>query len=416
MAYLGLIIFLSSYTLIIFIYSLIMYFKYRPHYKPLYFQYDKNSPVVNVHDLYDEFKLKDNLSFFRIFFGSLILFPIRIPSGIFFFIAMNIQLKYHLKRLKNHDTDPEERKVIANIIQYWPKLLFYINGISIVDITMNDNSNEQKLNVDQKYNGLISEEVKDKTFYEKIYKKYLGDDYDFTDQKYSLIICNHVGFFEVLLNMIKRQSGFFAKKEIESYAFVGPIAKAMNCLFVNRESDEERAKLFKLLEQRQKDFYEGKILAPLVLFPEGTTTCGRNLLKFKKGAFYSLLPIKPELVKINQKDDFSCAVGSSHVVLNFFRSMAYFRHKLYFIDLPVIRPTEFMFEKYKDLGKEKWEIFAEVTRKILCEIGDFKPSNKMFRDLNRYKKAMKNGVYTSEDFLSLCNEKDPVVEQLGIKI
>jgi hypothetical protein len=96
--------------------------------------------------------------------------------------------------------------------------------------------------------------------------------------------------------------------------------------------------------------------------------------------------------------------------------MAYFRHRLYYINLPVIRPTEFMFEKYKDLGKEKWQIFAEVTRKILCEIGDLKPSNKQYRDLNRYKKAMKNGNYTSEDFLSLCNEKDPVLNQLGIKV
>ena len=87
----GLIIVISSYTLLIFIYSLIMYIKYLPHYKPLYFQYDQNSPVVNVHDLYDEFRLKDKLSFWRIFLGSWLLFPIRIPCGIFFFVAMNIQ-------------------------------------------------------------------------------------------------------------------------------------------------------------------------------------------------------------------------------------------------------------------------------------------------------------------------------------
>jgi 1-acyl-sn-glycerol-3-phosphate acyltransferase len=419
--HLAIIIVISTYTLIIFIYSLIIYFKYRPHYKPLYFQYDQNSPVVNVHDLYDEFKLKDKLSFWRIFLGSWLLFPIRIPSGIFFFVAMNIQLNYHLKRLEHHDTDPNERKIIANIIQYWPKLLFFVNGITIIDRTNefksknkeneNDNKEEEK-----KYNNLISEESNETKSYEEIYKKYLGDDYDFTDQKYSLIICNHIGFFEVLINMVKHQSGFFAKKEIENYAFVGPIAKAMNCLFVKRESDEDRAKIFEILEKRAKDYYEGKILAPLVLFPEGTTTCGRNLLKFKKGAFYSLLPIKPEIIDVYQEDDFSLAVGSSHVVLNFFRSMAYFRHRLYYIDLPVIRPTEFMFEKYKDLGKEKWQIFAEVTRKILCEIGDLKPSNKHLRDLNRYKKAMKNGNYTSEDFLSLCNEKDPVLNQLGIKV
>ena len=104
--------------------------------------------------------------------------------------------------------------------------------------------------------------------------------------------------------MVKHQSGFFAKKEIENYCFVGPIAKGINCLFVKRESDENRAKIFQILEKRAKDYYEGKILSPLVLFPEGTTTCGRNLLKFKKGAFYSLLPIKPEIIGVYPNDDF----------------------------------------------------------------------------------------------------------------
>ena len=78
----GLIIVISSYTLLIFIYSLIMYIKYLPHYKPLYFQYDQNSPVVNVHDLYDEFKLKDKLSFsFSLFLdlNSFVLSIIVIP-------------------------------------------------------------------------------------------------------------------------------------------------------------------------------------------------------------------------------------------------------------------------------------------------------------------------------------------------
>ena len=56
-----------------------------------------------------------------------------------------------------------------------------------------------------------------------------------------------------------------------------------------------------------------------------------------------------------------------------------------------------MFEKYKDLGKEKWEIFAEVTRKIICEIGGFTPSDKTFRDQKKYAKAMITGIYTEED-------------------
>jgi hypothetical protein len=31
--------------------------------------------------------------------------------------------------------------------------------------------------------------------YEKVYKKYLGDDYDINSKDYSLIISNHIGFY-----------------------------------------------------------------------------------------------------------------------------------------------------------------------------------------------------------------------------
>ena len=36
---------------------------------------------------------------------------------------------------------------------------------------------------------------------------------------------------------------------------------------------------------------------PLGIFPEGTATNGVNLLPFKKGAFISLTPIKPVIIK-----------------------------------------------------------------------------------------------------------------------
>ena len=32
-----------------------------------------------------------------------------------------------------------------------------------------------------------------------VYTKYLGEDYDFEDQTYSLITSNHIGFFDVMV-------------------------------------------------------------------------------------------------------------------------------------------------------------------------------------------------------------------------
>ena len=66
-------------------------------------------------------------------------------------------------------------------------------------------------------------------------------------------------------------------------------------------------------------------------------------------------------------------------------------------ELPVIKPTEYMWKNFSHLGKEKWEIYAEVTRKIMCEISGLKPSNKTFRDSKKYENSLYKGVYENED-------------------
>lgn len=147
------------------------------------------------------------------------------------------------------------------------------------------------------------------------------------------------------------------------------------------------------MEERQKQFFDHKTLTPLVLFPEGTTTSGRNILRMKKGAFYSLLPVKPVMVRVHQEDEIILAVGSSNIVVNYFRSICFLYHRIEFIDLPVIIPTEYMFEKYKDLGEEKWMVYAGVVQKMYCEIGGFKESNKNLRDSLRYQKMMETRTY-----------------------
>ena len=77
---------------------------------------------------------------------------------------------------------------------------------------------------------------------ERVYKKYLGDDYDFSDQKYSLIISNHIGLFDVILVMYLYQPGFIAKKLISNYPFFGSVARGLNCLFVDRENENAQKK------------------------------------------------------------------------------------------------------------------------------------------------------------------------------
>ena len=123
-----------------------------------------------------------------------------------------------MKKENKPNTSKEGRSKVESIVRFWANLFLKVAGLKI----------EKK-------------ELK----YEEVYKKYLGSDYkaDINDEDFSLIISNHIGFFEVVFNMVKYVPGFIAKKEIEDYYFIGPIAQGLNCLFCKRESAEARQQI-----------------------------------------------------------------------------------------------------------------------------------------------------------------------------
>ena len=365
-------IFLIIYTIIVFIYSYWLYKKNYVYYKPLKFINPETLKETSVHTLYPEFACLDKISFFRIFITHFLLIAfIKLLLDVTLAIMQIIILNRHNKNLKNSSTDPEEWKKVSETISFWTKWLLKINGIKIVRINLP---------------------------YEEVYKKYLGEDYTFDpNEKYSLIIANHLGFYDIVSNMHLHSAGFLSKAENKNVIFLGTIAKGINCLFVKRESEEDRARIFSDLEKRQKDFYDGNILTPLCIFPEGTTTNGKYILKFKRGAFYALLPIKPQIFLLDDDLNYSVAIGVGSTGYNYLRSLSYFGCRMRLCELPVIKPTEYMWNNYSDLGKEKWEIYAEVTRKIMCEISGLKPSNKTYRDSKKYEQSLYKDSYEYEN-------------------
>ena len=362
---------LIIYTLFVLLISYVIYSKNQVYYKPLEYINPETLEKINVHKLYPEFVILDDNSFFRIFIGYFFYALPRFIINMFYAIMQIIQLNSNMKNLKNPTSDPQDWSIISHIISKWTTLLLKLNSIKI---------NKIKLN------------------YEDVYRKYLGQDYEFNpNEKYSLLISNHTGFYDIIINMAINKCGFLSKEETKDVFLVGTISKGLNCLFVKRESKEDRERIFIELEKRQRDFYEGKILTPLCIFPEGTTTNGKYILKFKKGAFYNLLPIKPQIILLGNNLNYSVAIGVGSAGLNYFRSLCYFGCTINLCELPVIKPTEYMFEKYANLGDEKWEIFAEVSRKIMCEISGLTPSDKTFRDSKRYENSLDKGVYEDEN-------------------
>ena len=322
--------------IISFLLALFVYKNSYVYYKPCKL-IDKNNNVVDIHKVFDVFHAHDELNFWKLWIGAFFNFPYKFLLSLFVATSMKFHLQIVDKLCPDSDTKPSQWKKMKFGITFWANFFLYANGIRV---------------------------LRKKVEYEEVYKKYLGDDYDFKDDKYSLIVSNHIGFFEVVVLMAKYSAGLMAKKVVADYYFVGPISTAMHCLFIEREKAEERKKIFDQLEERQKLFYQGKFLAPLAMFPEGTTTCGRHILKFKKGSFYACLPVKPLIINHYQESNYHLSIGASTPALIYIKNFCHSVESLYLIELPVIKPTEFMYKNYGHLGKEKWEVFAEVVRKI----------------------------------------------------
>ena len=362
-----LISFFKYYFSITFIVLNLLYKRCSIYYKQLLYKDPETGKIIDVDKLYEPFRVKDKFNYFKFMINGMIFFFPKCIVCLTSFIGILIHLKIAHIFNKNANRDINQRNKIKKIIKFWTFLALSSAFIKV---------REKK-----------SSKVKE------IYMKYLGNDYNFDDKKYSIIISNHIGFFDVLLVLYLFQTGFIAKITVKDYPIIGSIAQGINCLFVNRENEEARKKIMDDIYIRQKNYMEGNLLVPLAIFPEGTTTSNRHILKFKKGAFYHLLPIKPQIIKIDQNCPLHIACGVQNIFFHTLKIMTYSGVEMGYYDLPVIRPTKYMFEHYSHLGKEKWEIFAEVTRKIYCEIGGFEESNYGFRDVDCYERAVLSGKY-----------------------
>ena len=123
----------------------------------------------------------------------------------------------------------------------------------------------------------------------------------------------------------------------------------------------------------------------MCIFPEGCTTNGKAVLRFKHGAFANLKPIQPYYIKY-RSPFFNASYDMMTIDLHFLITACQPFIIVEYHKLPPIFPTEEMFEKYKHLGKDKSEIYANVTQDIYSKIFGLKKSNLTLKDKKEFEK------------------------------
>lgn len=371
--------FLIIYSAICFKLASIIYNYQIKYYRPLFIKKkarkgkDEEEIIISLNDELDEFARRDKPpSFIKLFCGIYTLFFFKIIASFSFGINLSRKLYKRLKEKENKKESftKEDIKSIREDAKFNASCFLYFSGIFFKKRRLPD---AQILSV---------------------YKKYFGPDYKIEyEGKFCCYLSNHTSFNDILLAMAVYGCGFISKDDVKNNPIIGNVAKGLQSIFVDRNDIASKEKTLEQIINRQKEFIEGKPVMPFMIFPEGTTSSGRHLLTFKRGAFISLLPIKPNIILPNLNNDFHLGCGATNVGINYGRTLTNLYVQTEFIELPIMTPNEYMYNNYSHYGKEKWEIYKEVTRDILSELGGFKKSDKEFIDSSRYNYCVNNQTY-----------------------
>jgi len=94
-----------------------------------------------------------------------------------------------------------------------------------------------------------------------------------------LIVSNHLSYLEVLIYGAALPCFLVSKAEISRWPFFGPLARAGGTLFVDRASRASALAVTEEIAERLKG------TVPVLFFPEGTSTDGSQLLRFRSRLF-----------------------------------------------------------------------------------------------------------------------------------
>ncbi|KAK4487766.1 hypothetical protein RD792_001012 [Penstemon davidsonii] len=198
------------------------------------------------------------------------------------------------------------------------------------------------------------------------------------------IISNHVSYLDILYHMYYCFPSFVAKRSVAKLPLIGLISKCLGCIYVQRESKSSNFKgVSGVVNERIQVAHQNKYAPKMMLFPEGTTTNGENLLPFKTGAFLAKTPVLPVLLRYPYKR-FSPAwdsiSGKRHVIL----LLCQFVNYIEVTKLPIYYPSE--------QEKEHPKLYAENVRQLMAHEGNLILSDNGLAEKRVYHAALNGNI------------------------
>jgi lyso-ornithine lipid O-acyltransferase len=90
-----------------------------------------------------------------------------------------------------------------------------------------------------------------------------------------LLVCNHISYVDILVLVALAPAMFVAKREVKSWPVMGMLAQLGGTLFIDRQ---RRTHVGEINDDIQAALDDGALV---IVFPEGTSSDGRDVLPFK---------------------------------------------------------------------------------------------------------------------------------------
>ena len=140
----------------------------------------------------------------------------------------------------------------------------------------------------------------------------------------ALIVANHISWLDILVIHAARYCRFVSKSDIRDWPLVGALATGSGTLYIERASRKDALRMVRDMADAMKD---GDVLA---VFPEGTTSDGRELLPFHANLIQSAIaadaPVQPMSLKFidartGELTLAPCYIGDDTLVASVWRTL-----------------------------------------------------------------------------------------------
>ena len=182
----------------------------------------------------------------------------------------------------------------------------------------------------------------------------------------AVMISNHTSYLDMFVYLMAWECpSFLSKYSVSKIPIVSHVARLYQTLFIKRKSAQDRALLLEAIEERVDLASKGEA-GPIMIFPEGTTTNGRAMMKFKRGAFVHEKPIK--VTSLYYSGDFLPCLDLTRAINSIFLIMClpYSRITYKSIRQPV-DPLWILKKHGRKPGMEdNWEVIAKEVKELMC--------------------------------------------------